>query len=104
MSYTLAAAAKAAGLNKSTIVKAIKSGRIVGTKDALGKWHIEPDELHRVYPVVGERSAVTDAARQSATPDVAAIELQIEALIRKATECLQRQLDDVRHKQHADHE
>jgi hypothetical protein len=102
MSYTLAAAAKAAGLNKSTIVKAVKSGKIIGTKDERGKWHIEPAELHRVYPAVGERSDA--AVRQSAAPDVAAIGMQIEALIRKAAERLQRQLDDVRHEQHAEHD
>ena len=101
MSYTLAAAAKAAGLNKSTILKAIKSGTIIGTKDERGKWQIEPAELHRVYPAVGERSAASDAAQQSA-PDVAALGTQIEALIKRAAERLQRQLDDVRHDQHAE--
>jgi hypothetical protein len=104
MSYTLAAAAKAAGLNKSTILKAIKSGRIIGTKDELGKWQIEPAELHRVYPAVGECSAGNDAAQPSAAPDVAALGTQIEALIRRAAERLQRQLDDVRHDQLAEHD
>ena len=48
MSYTLAAA----GLNKSTVLRAIKAGKISGTKDEHGKWHIEAAELHRVYPPV----------------------------------------------------
>jgi hypothetical protein len=102
MSYTLVAAAKAAGLNKSTALKAIKSGTVIGTKDELGKWQIEPAELHRVYPAVGERSAASDAAQQSAASDVAALGTQIEALIKRAAERLQRQLDDVRHDQHAE--
>jgi hypothetical protein len=38
MSYTLAAAAAACGLNKSTVLRAIKAGKISGTKDEHGKW------------------------------------------------------------------
>ena len=49
MSYTLAAAAAACGLNKSTVLRAIKAGKISGTKDEHGEWHIEAAELHRVY-------------------------------------------------------
>ena len=52
MSYTLAAAAAACGLNKSTVLPAIKAGKISGTKDKHGEWHIEATELHRVYPPV----------------------------------------------------
>jgi len=48
MSYDLAAAAAATGLNKASILRAIKSGKISGTKDALGQWWVEPAELHRV--------------------------------------------------------
>jgi hypothetical protein len=102
MSYTLAAAAKAVGLNKSAILKEIKAGKITGTKDKLGKWQIEPAELHRVYSVVGGRSAGSDAAQPSAEPDVGALGMQIETLIRRAGERLQQQLDDVRHDQHVE--
>lgn len=37
MSYTLAAAAAACGLNKSTVLRAIKAGKISGTKDEHGE-------------------------------------------------------------------
>jgi excisionase family DNA binding protein len=59
MSYTLATAAKATGLNKSTILRAIKSGQITGTKDQFGEWRVEPVELHRVHPAVPERQAAS---------------------------------------------
>jgi hypothetical protein len=49
MSYTLAAAAAAAGVNKTTVLRAIQSGRMLGTRDELGQWHVEPVELHRVF-------------------------------------------------------
>jgi hypothetical protein len=50
MAYTLGTAAKATGKSKATISKAIKSGRISACKDETGTFHIEPSELHRVYP------------------------------------------------------
>ena len=39
MSYTLAAAAAACGLNKSTVLRAIKAGKTSGTKDEHGVAH-----------------------------------------------------------------
>lgn len=50
--YTLGSAAKAVGKSKATISKALKSGRISGFKDDDGVFHIDPAELHRVYPPV----------------------------------------------------
>ena len=50
MALTLAQAAQATGLNRSTILRAIKSGRISGTRDDLGAWTVEPVELHRIFP------------------------------------------------------
>ena len=44
MSYTLAEAAQATGLNQSTILLAINSGRISGTRDEFDGWRIEPVE------------------------------------------------------------
>ena len=96
MSYTLATAAKATGLNKSTILRAIKSGQITGTKDQFGEWRVEPVELHRVYPAVAELSAGSDVPRRHATSDAAALDAEIEALISRAGNLLREQLDEVR--------
>ena len=52
--YTLGSAAKAAGKSKATISKALKSGRISGHKGDDGVFHIDPAELHRVYPPVSQ--------------------------------------------------
>jgi hypothetical protein len=65
MSYTLATAAAATGLNKSTILWAIKLGKISAAKDQHGEWQIEPVELHRIYPPV--------APQRYAPPHAAAI-------------------------------
>jgi hypothetical protein len=91
MSYTLAAAATATGLSKTTILKAIKNGTIIGTKDELGEWHVEPADLHLLDP----NGADGDAALPEGT-DVEALGAQIEALLRQAGDRLRRQLDEVR--------
>lgn len=50
MVYTLGEAAKATGKSKSTISKAIKTGRLSAKKSESGAYEIDPSELHRVYP------------------------------------------------------
>ena len=90
MPYDLAEAAAATGLNKASILRAIKSGKISGTKDALGQWWVEPAELHRVakpgrehvrlvpdkiYPgmwrVVGPSGTLSDIVNETRAKDVA---------------------------------
>jgi hypothetical protein len=48
--YTLGQAAKATGKQKSTILDAIKGGRLSATRDDKNQWQIDPVELFRVYP------------------------------------------------------
>lgn len=50
MAYTLGEAAKATGISKASISRAINSGRISATKKDNGSFSIEAVELHRVYP------------------------------------------------------
>jgi len=52
MVYTLGAAAKATGLTKSGLAKAIKSGRISAVRNENGSYAIDPAEVHRVFPLV----------------------------------------------------
>ena len=51
--YTLGEAARASGKSKSTIAKAVKSGRISAARGIGGDYQIDPAELHRVYPATG---------------------------------------------------
>jgi hypothetical protein len=72
MSMTLAEAAAACGLDKSTR-RAVRSGRISGTRDKSGVWHVEPVELHRVFPPAAQRTEIdTTAAPRDAPLDAAA--------------------------------
>jgi len=83
MSYTLAQAAAACGLDKSTVRRAVRSGRISGTRDEAGTWRVEPVELHRVYPPAARPADDTTAAPRDApgtsgtiVPDLLVAELR----------------------------
>ena len=51
MMLTLTQAAKATGKSKSTLLRAIKTGRISASKDEVGVFVIDAAELHRVFPL-----------------------------------------------------
>lgn len=68
--YTLGTAAKATGMTKSAISKAIKKGRISAKKNEIGRYEIDPAELHRVYPPLpttekGERERTQETATEN---------------------------------------
>ena len=50
MAFTLGTASQATRCAKSTILRAIKAGRISAMRDDLGQWQIEPAELFRGLP------------------------------------------------------
>ena len=52
MVYTLGQAAKATGVSKMTLSRAIKKGTISASKNESGGYVIDPAELHRVFPPV----------------------------------------------------
>ena len=72
MSYTLGEAAIACGKSKSTLSKAIKSGKISAFKNDHGAFEIEPSELFRLYPPtpppIEQNTIETVEYEQNATP------------------------------------
>lgn len=50
MKLTLNKAAQTCGRAKSTLIDAIKSGRLSAPKDDRGRYAIDPAELHRAFP------------------------------------------------------
>ena len=57
MKHSLGTAAIATGRSKTTIHRAIKSGRLSAIKNIDGVFEIDPSELHRVFsPVTGNTS------------------------------------------------
>jgi len=98
MTYSLAAAATATGMDESTILKSIEDGKIAATKDELGAWQVEAAELHRTYPSITALDADSDAARCAASAAHAMdLEGQIADLIRQAGDRLRQQLDESQH-------
>ena len=93
MSYTLSTAAAAAGINRSTVLRSIKAGRISATKTELGEWQIEPAEFHRVYPPVASTAERPEALQRDAAVRLAELAAQIEGL-REVAALLRAQRDD----------
>ncbi len=92
MFYTVAAAAEATGLSKSTILGAIEFGQITATKDLSGEWAIEHSDLHRLYVAIGEPSIGIDGAQQN--PDAANIEAETEDLTEDVGDSLRQSSDE----------
>jgi hypothetical protein len=93
--YNLGSAAAATGLNKSSVLRAIKAGRISATKSEVGEWQIQPAELHRVYPPVAETTEPAQPEQSGATVRVAGLEAEIRGL-RDVAELLRAQLTETR--------
>jgi excisionase family DNA binding protein len=72
MSITLTEAAAACGLDKSTVRRAVRSGRISGVRDEGGVWRIEPVELFRVFPPAARTEGDSAPMPRDAPPDAAA--------------------------------
>jgi hypothetical protein len=93
MSYTLAGAAQATGLDESTILRAIEDGRMTGTKDLFGAWQVEDGELYRLNAPIAAPDAHRDAAPAGATPEATTLEAEMGALLREAGDTLREQGD-----------
>jgi len=96
MSYTLNEAAKATGKSKTTIHRALKSGKVSAVKRDNGAYAIEPAELHRVFPPVPterneERSNRNDA--EHLCNDHGTLRIQLET-IEKERERERQQLQE----------
>jgi excisionase family DNA binding protein len=70
MTYTLKQAAEATGKTKTTILRAIKSGKISAIRhEVTNSWLIEPAELHRLYPQRSASEARSDAEYNHASQE-----------------------------------
>lgn len=92
MPYTLGQAAKATGKQKSTILDAIRAGKISASKDEHGRYQIDPAELHRVYPPTVRPEQDTTQPSPQATD---LLEQKIRFLEREVSR-LEQTADDLR--------
>lgn len=92
MSYTLNEAAKAVGKSKTTIHRAIKSGKISASKLDSGAYAIDPSELHRVFQVgTSERTFRNEKEQAKTTSRTADIRLE---MLEKERERERQQLEE----------
>ena len=92
---SITAAALAAGLDRRTLQRAIKAGRISATVDAAGRRGVDVAELLRVYgPLPGTPQASPqgpEAARPQTAP-VASIHTELVDVLRQQVRQLEAQL------------
>lgn len=92
MSYTLNEAAKAVGKSKTTIHRAIKSGKISASKLDNGAYAIDPSELYRAFQAgTAERTKRNDTEQLETTSGMADIRLE---MLEKERERERQQLED----------
>jgi excisionase family DNA binding protein len=77
--YNLATAAAAAGVNKSTVLRHIRAGKISATRDEGGGWQIDPAEFHRTFPPLKIATATPAESQRYATTDQLVAELRAGA-------------------------
>jgi hypothetical protein len=74
--YNLATAAASAGINKSTVLRHIKAGKISATRDETGGWQIDPAEFHRIFPPLKIATDHPTPQQRDATTDQLVAELR----------------------------
>jgi hypothetical protein len=77
--YNLATAAAAAGVNKSTVLRHIRAGKISATRDEAGGWQIDPAEFHRTFPLLKIATGTPAESQRYATTDQLVAELRAGA-------------------------
>jgi hypothetical protein len=69
MAMSLSEAAAATGVNRSTLFRAYKSGRMSATRTDTGQIEVDPAELFRVFPLVEAQGPEISAMHQHAQGD-----------------------------------
>jgi hypothetical protein len=99
--FTLTEAMRETKRAKSTIIDAIKTGRLSAGRDDKGRYLIDPAELFRCYPKYDDRTHVkTDPVQETAQLTYQLSELKIQSLIqqldreRELNRDLARRLDE----------
>ncbi|TDX19528.1 helix-turn-helix domain-containing protein [Rhodovulum visakhapatnamense] len=101
MKYSLSEAAKATGKNKTTIQRAIKSGKISASKGNGGSYEIDPSELHRVFPpTVAQHMQSNDTQQAKFAPESSHIDRVVDlekelAVARERANGLEAQKDQM---------
>jgi excisionase family DNA binding protein len=87
MQLTIKAAAAQVGVSKSTLLRAVRRGTLSAERDEHGGLHVDPAELHRVFPPerVSPRGTVQEGAGNGAGSAAGAAGDAVEFRIRAAS-------------------
>jgi len=95
---SLSEAARVSGQSKSTIWRAVNSGRLSVTRTYTGDYQIDPAELHRVFSLVTERATTVSVKRDAMVieqTETALMQAQIDRLF-QVGELIRKELDNDR--------
>ena len=96
MAYSLVTAAAACGVNRTTILRAIKASKITAERDPTGAWSIQPAELHRVFPPLPLALPVAEpSAAHAPDAEIALLRTLVEEM-RATVADLRRREDDLK--------
>lgn len=95
MNYTLSAAAKAAGVAKSTISKALNSGALSKVSKVGNSYRIDPAELKR-WMDEREKRSETLLVEQMETPQETPLAAAEKAAYQREIDLLREQLDEMK--------
>ncbi len=77
---SIAQAAQLCRINRSTILRSIKNGKISGTRDGSGAWQVEMCELERVFPVAQASHEQVPQVAQALESEIAGLKAMNELL------------------------
>jgi hypothetical protein len=87
---TLSKAAKETGKSKSTLLKAIRTGRLSANRDDINNWQIDPAELFRVYWANGK------SERETTSGELEGNGVEIQRILERERLLLIDQIEDLK--------
>lgn len=76
---SLGKAAEVSGWSKPVLSRALKSGKMSGTKNDAGQWQIDPAELNRVFPAKHSLPVnVFGSETPKETPEISVLQAELE--------------------------
>lgn len=93
---TMGQAAKEAGISKSTLSRAIKTGRVSAARNDKGGYEIDPAELFRVFPCNTATGSSNSSMKRDATPIATPLATDETPVLKAEIEGLKAQLELMR--------
>jgi hypothetical protein len=96
MAIGLSEAAAATGVNRSTIYRAWKAGRLSATRTDTGQIEVDPAELFRVFPPIASQQGAPDAMPHGAQPNATDNNALRDNALAREVQLLREMLDAMR--------